>query len=314
MKKVGIFNSTILNILSNFIPLESVVCDDKDPLWFNKKIRALIQEKNVAFKNCRNNSSDVDLTCRLKFLQACLNASVEAVKEKYYHNTVNKLINTQKKSKVYWSLLKIFLNNKKIPIIPPLFYEDCFITDFKEKAQFFNFSKQCSLIPNSSSLPVDVNYITDKRLSTVIFPAKDIGKIIQNLDSNKAYRHDNISICMLKICGDSICVPLEMIFKQALLTGVFPSEWKKGNIVPIHKKGDKQNIKNYRPVSLLPICGKIFERLIFNEMFIYFSANKLISKNQSGFQPGDSCINQLLSITHKIFTSFDNGLEVRSVS
>ena len=48
-------------------------------------------------------------------------------------------------------------------------------------------------------------------------------------------------------------------------------------------------------------------------MFIYFSANKLNSKNQSGFQPGDSCINQLLSITHKIFTSFDNGLEVRSV-
>ena len=115
---------------------------------------------------------------------------------------------------------------------------------------------------------------------------------------------------MLKICGDSIYAPLDMIFKQALLTGVFPLEWKKGNIVPIHEKGVKQNIKNYRPVSLLPICSKIFERLIFNEMFIYFSANKLISKNQSGFQPGDSCINQLLSITHKVFRSFENGLEV----
>ena len=119
---------------------------------------------------------------------------------------------------------------------------------------------------------------------------------------------------MLKICGDSICVPLEMIFKQAVLTGVFPSEWKKGNIVPIHNKCDKQNIKNYRPVSLLPICDKIFERLIFNEMFIYFSANKLNSKNQSDFQPGDSYINQLLLVTHKTFTSSDNGLEVRSVS
>ena len=72
-------------------------------------------------------------------------------------------------------------------------------------------------------------------------------------------------------------------FKQVVLTGVFPSEWEEGNIGPISKKGDKQNIQNYRPVSLLPICGKIFERLIFNEMFIYFSANKLISKNQSGF-------------------------------
>ena len=66
---------------------------------------------------------------------------------------------------------------------------------------------------------------------------------------------------MLKKGGDSICVPLEMIFKQALLTGAFASEWRKENIVPIHKKSDKQNIKNYRPVSLLPIRGKIFERL-----------------------------------------------------
>ena len=102
-------------------------------------------------------------------------------------------------------------------------------------------------------------------------------------------------------------------FKQTHLTVVFPSEWKRGNIVSIHKHSDKQYIKIYRPVSLLPSCGKIFERLIFNEMFIYFSANKLISKNQSAFQPGDSCINQMLSIGHGIFTSFDNGLEVRSV-
>ena len=118
---------------------------------------------------------------------------------------------------------------------------------------------------------------------------------------------------MLKICGDSIYEPLETIFRQALLTGAFPSEWKKGNIVAVHKKSDKQNINNYRPVSLLPICGKIFERLIFNEMFKFFTSNNLISPNQSGFKPGDSCINQLLSITHEIYKSFDDGLEVRGV-
>ena len=77
---------------------------------------------------------------------------------------------------------------------------------------------------------------------------------------------------------------------------------------------DKQNIRNYRPVSLLAICGKVFERLIFNEIFKYFSVNKLISKNQFGFQSSDSCINQLLSITQKLFTFFDNRIEVRTVS
>ena len=88
---------------------------------------------------------------------------------------------------------------------------------------------------------------------------------------------------MLKISDSSIYKPLEMIFKQCIETGFFSSEWKKANIVPIHKRGDKQTLENDRPVSLLPICGKILERLMFNEMFNFFIENKLISSNQSSF-------------------------------
>ena len=64
---------------------------------------------------------------------------------------------------------------------------------------------------------------------------------------------------------------------------------------------------------MLPNFGKIFERIICNNIFEYLTTNKLISDNQSGFKPGDSCINQLLSLTHEIFDSLDNGLEVRGV-
>ena len=84
-------------------------------------------------------------------------------------------------------------------------------------------------------------------------------------------------------------------------------------MVLIHKKNDKQCIKNYRPVSLLPICSKIFERLLFNELYKFLNENDLLSSNQSGFRPGDSFINQLLSITLEIYQSFDNDLEVRGV-
>ena len=134
--------------------------------------------------------------------------------------------------------MKIFLNNKTIPLIPPLYYENRFINDFEEKVELFNsfFSKQRSLLANHSELPTSLSFRTDKRLSSVTFSAEDIGKIIQCLDHNKAHGHDNISIRMLKICGDTICKPLEMIYSQALTSGSFPSEWKKGNIVPIHKK------------------------------------------------------------------------------
>ena len=212
-------------------------------------------------------------------------------------------------------VLKIFLNNKRIPLIPPLFHENRFITDFKEKAELFNsfFSNQHSLLENCSKLPTNLRYVTDKRLRTIHFTADNIEKIIVNLNPNKAHGHGSISILMLKIGGDTIYKPLELIFKQALTTFVFPSEWKKGNTVPCYKKGDYQNLKMYRPVSLLPICGKIFARLIFNEMFSFFLANNLLAPNQSGFKPGNSFINQLLLVTHEIYSSFDDGFEVRSV-
>ena len=86
---------------------------------------------------------------------------------------------------------------------------------------------------------------------------------------------------------------------------------KKAHVVPVHKKGDTQSLKNYRPISLLPTCSKAFEHLIYNEFFTFFTDNNLISPNQSGFRPGDSCVNQLIAVTHEIYKSFDDRLEVR---
>ena len=116
---------------------------------------------------------------------------------------------------------------------------------FKEKAELFNshFATQCSLISNSNNLPSHIKYLTDDRLSFISFSHDKIAKVIQNLDPNKAHGHDNISIRMVKVCGPSIYKPLEIIFNQCLETGVFPSEWKKGNIVPILKKGTNRCCK-----------------------------------------------------------------------
>ena len=119
------------------------------------------------------------------------------------------------------------------------------------------------------------------------------------------------SIRMLKICDDCLCGPLGLIFQSCFENGKFPCEWEKANVVPTYEINDKQLVKNYGPISLLPICVKIFELLIYNKLFHFFQINNLISPNQSGFKPGNSCTNQLLAITHEIYKSFDNGYEVR---
>ena len=108
-------------------------------------------------------------------------------------------------------------------------------------------------------------------------------------------------------------MPLKIIFDNILETGIFPDQWKAANVTPVHKKNDKQVVSNYRPISLLPILAKIFERIVFKNLYNYLTLNKLITKNQSGFQPGDSCTNQLLSLVHDIHKAFDDSLEVRSI-
>ena len=96
-------------------------------------------------------------------------------------------------------------------------------------------------------------------------------------------------------------------------SSIYPSTWKKANIIPVHKKDNKQCVKQC--VSLLPVFGKIFEKLIFNEIYPFLYKEQLLNTNQSGFHPFDSCVNQLLTITHEIFSSFDcnPSLEVRSI-
>ena len=106
----------------------------------------------------------------------------------------------------------MFLNDKKMSLISPLYYDYRFITDFKEKGEPLNlfFSKQCSLIFNNGLLPSYINHTIENRFSTVALSVEIIGKIIPNLDSNKVHGHDNLSICLLKICGDSVYKPLDM--------------------------------------------------------------------------------------------------------
>ena len=179
----------------------------------------------------------------------------------------------------------------------------------------YYFSKQCTTIDNNIAIPANTSFVTEERLSTYEICPGNIVKIIKSLDPNKVRGQDETTIRMTKMCASSIAKPLAVLFRSCLESEYFPKEWKKANIVPVHKKHDKQLIKNYRPVSLLPICSKIFEKVIFNSLFKYLDDNNLLNSNQSGFRSGDSCIHQLLSVTHKIYKALDANpsLDVRRV-
>ena len=227
-------------------------------------------------------------------------------KEDYYCALSDKLNDPHTSAKSYWSILKTLYDGKKIPLIPPILISNNLVSNFKVKANHFNafFASQCTPASNNTTLPLVTNPVTNASLSSISFIDQDILNIIHSLNLDKAHGYDNLSIRLLKICDSSIVKHFLIIFKNALQSGSFPNNWKKSNVVPIHKKGDKQLLQNYRPVSILTICGKICERIIFNPIFEYLEKNSLLCPNQSGFRPFDSCENQVLSIAHEMRANF----------
>ena len=315
--QVETLDEILLNVFSNFVPNKSVSINDKDPPWMNKLIKVKINTKNKFYKSFVKNGRKKEDYDRLIELSRDVSITISMWKEQYLNQLALKLSDMRLSPKTYWTILKTFYNGKKVPLIPPLLINNQLVSDFKTKANHFNhfFSQQCIPLANNSVIPEYQSYETGERLSSIVIQTDDILKIIRNLNVNKAHGHDEISIRMLKICDSSIVEPLMIIFKNCLKFGIFPDSWKKSNIVPIHKKGDKQILNNYRPVSLLPVCGKIFERIIFKNLYEHLEKNNLLSSSQSGFKSSDSCTYQLLSITHLIYSGFDYNpsLETRGV-
>ena len=134
-------------------------------------------------------------------------------------------------------------------------------------------------IKNNSVLPL-LLYKSNSRIFFFSVSNKDILSVINSLHSSKSHEYDNASVRMAKIYSDSVTLPFIVIFEESLKKGIFPEIWKKANVVPVHKKEDKTLIKNYSPISLLPIFAKIFERIIYNSLLNHFLGNKLFTPSQ----------------------------------
>ena len=109
---------------------------------------------------------------------------------------------------------------------------------------------------------------------------------------------DGITSTMLKHTAAQVAFPLSLIFNISLHEGKIPDDWKRANIVPIHKSGDIGCIKNYRPISLCSVVGKLLERVVTKNVVEYMKTSGLISPQQHGFVSGHSCTTLLTKVCH----------------
>ena len=294
--QVKTFTDIFLNIMSTFIPNEIKKCSPRDPPWITSHLKTLLNKKNRLYKNYKRHGYKAEDKVRLDAFRIECQQTVEMAKIFYLANLGDKLNSANTYQKSYWKIINRVMNKCRAQKIPPLLANNLLILNCKEKAKHFNdfFSQQCK-------------HITVKN--------DEIISLIRTINPGKATGSDGISGQMLLLCDDSAILHLKIIFSNILSTSIYPDLWKIANVTPIFKKGDKQLIKNYRPISLLPICGKILEKIIFNHLYSYLTANRLIIKNQSGFRPGDSTTNQLLYLVDEIHQAFDSAecFEVRAV-
>ena len=302
--------------MSNFIPNEVKRIVHRDPPWIDKHLKTMLNRKNRLFKNFKRHGYKVEDGIRLNAFREECKEAIENAKVNYLTNLGNKLNDPNTSCKSYWKIINRVINKCRAPRIPPILFNNVFILDCKEKAKLFNefFSKQCKLISNSSILP-NCCYYTDKRIDVVTIQNDDILSLIRSINPSKASGSDAISGHMLRLCDESVVLPLKLIFENILKSSTYPDIWKVFFGKFTKTKNDKQVIKNYRPISLLPICDKIFEKIIFKNLYSYLNTNNLITKNQSGFRPSDSTTNQLLYLINEIHKAFENpnSLEVRAV-
>jgi hypothetical protein len=145
------------------------------------------------------------------------------------------------------------------------------------------------------------NHMSDNlnTLEFTLHPVNEsqIFRLLNNLSISKSTGCDKIPAKILKYSAAVILPSLTNLFNSSIGMGIFPSEWKIARVVPLHKKGSRSVLDNYRPISILPVISKIFEKILYEQLYEYFTTNNLLSEQQFGFRRFHSTSTALLDCT-----------------
>ena len=130
---------------------------------------------------------------------------------------------------------------------------------------------------------------------------------LSRLDESKSVGIDGISAKPLKLAKEHIITSIRHLINQSFNEGEFINEWKSAKVIPFHKKGDVNDVKNYRPISILSTSSKIIERIAHRQLYDYFVKHAVLNKAQFGFRPGHSTGAALASLTHPWHGAIDIG-------
>jgi hypothetical protein len=311
------FTSVFMKAAKETIPNKVVTVRPDDKPWFTNHLRRLLYAKNKSHKTAKLHDTHTQWAAyrekRNKYCQEIERCKNEYETQKYESLATNNKVNTKK----WWHILKGVLGQTHDSVIPPLNVNRDIIVNDKRKAAAFNdyFATASNLDDSKHTLPeMDIDVAVNLNvLDSILITETDVYDQLSALDVTKAYGPDGVPPLLLKEAKGSISKPLAALFNKSLEQCKFPNMWKRANVLPIFKKGDKGELGNYRPVSLLSTCSKVFERIMFKYIYNHFRDNFLISIWQSGFLPSLSTVMQLTEMYHAFCQAVSDGKEIRVV-
>ena len=154
---------------------------------------------------------------------------------------------------------------------------------------------------------VDSKFNDDTNFTIPFINYSFVSNYLANMDVTKATGLDGIGPRLLKIAPNALTPSITYMINKSIESGVFPGTWKNAKVNPIFKAGDKDNVNNYRPISILPTLSKIIEKWTESKLMLYLNKHTLLHKNQSGFRKNYSTESALILMTDSWLKSINDG-------
>ena len=296
------WTSTVLDIINSRVPKRKIRAANPNP-WIDGEIRHMSNLKETAWRKWKRTNMVTDKE-HYKTANRALRNAVE-YKHKQYINLCSDEINANPQR--FWNLVGSKMRSKSYP--PDMIMDNSPASTPLEKAELFNefFSSVFTRPTDTPTLPFITTH-ENPALANLHITEASVEKVLKELDSNKAVGPDGIPTIILKECRQSLVSSITRLFNESLSSGIFPDCWKSANICPVFKKGARRNIRNYRPISLLSVLSKCFEKCVYNLIIDHIKPQ--IHPLQHGFMSGRSTATQLLIVYDEISRNVDNRGQV----
>ena len=274
--------------------------------WLTSDVMKDIKLKSECFKKFKLGliSAEVNKKVRNRVNNVVRKAKIKFYKTKFERNTGD--------IKSTWrDLRKLVSLGTKRQLIDSVRVNGTVVDDENNIARCFNDYFSSAGTNVNASIPLSdfdpLSYINENPHSLFFNPVskRDVSEIIRCL---KNARNDlfSISVSVLKCCVDILDEPISILVNKSLSSGRYPDSFKEANIVPIYKKGDKLDICNYRPISILPLFSKIFEKCVVKQLLSFSDRFSIICTNQFGFRKGFSTVDAMIRISEFIYKALDD--------